>query len=102
MICPHCKKELTPEQVASLLGSITSKAKKISSAKNGKLGLVGHEPTNGKHPRNFMVDKNGEFVLVGNMNTDNVVIFNRDSKTGKLKPNGVQYTVPGITCLIQL
>jgi 6-phosphogluconolactonase len=72
------------------------------NAKNGKLGLVGHEPTNGKHPRNFMVDKNGEFVLVGNMNTDNVVIFNRDSKTGKLKPNGVQYTVPGITCLIQL
>ena len=38
MICPHCKKELTPEQVASLLGSITSKAKKISSANNGKLG----------------------------------------------------------------
>ena len=36
--CPHCKKELTPEQVASLLGSMTSKAKKISSAENGKLG----------------------------------------------------------------
>ena len=38
MHCPHCKKELTSEQVASLLGSITSKAKKISSAENGKLG----------------------------------------------------------------
>lgn len=38
MICPHCKKELTPEQVASLLGSITSKAKKVSSAINGKNG----------------------------------------------------------------
>lgn len=36
--CPHCKKKLTPEQVASLLGSITSKAKKVSSAKNGMLG----------------------------------------------------------------
>jgi len=36
--CPHCKKELTPKQVASLLGSMTSKAKKISSAENGKLG----------------------------------------------------------------
>ena len=38
MHCPHCKKELTSEQVASLLGSITSKDKKISSAENGKLG----------------------------------------------------------------
>lgn len=36
--CPHCKKELTPEQVGSLLGSITSKAKKASSADNGKFG----------------------------------------------------------------
>ena len=36
--CPHCKKQLTPNQIASLLGSITSRAKKISSAENGKLG----------------------------------------------------------------
>lgn len=72
------------------------------NAKSGKLTLVGHEPTGGKHPRNFMMDRKGEFVLVGNMNTDNVVVFNRDKETGKLKPNGVQYTIPGITCLIQL
>ncbi|NQV76649.1 MAG: lactonase family protein [Bacteroidetes bacterium] len=72
------------------------------NAKNGKLSMVGHEPTGGKHPRNFMIDRKGEFVLVGNMNTDNVVIFNRDSKTGLLKPNGQQYTIPGITCLLQL
>lgn len=72
------------------------------NAKNGKLTLVGHEPTGGKHPRNFMIDKTGEFALVGNMNTDNVVIFNRDSKTGQLKPNGSEYTIPGVTCLIEL
>ena len=72
------------------------------NAKSGKLSMIGHEPTGGKHPRNFMIDRKGEFVLVGNMNTDNVVIFNRDAKTGLLKPNGQQYTIPGITCLIQL
>lgn len=38
MICPHCNKELTPEQVASLLGSITSPLKSKSSAANGKHG----------------------------------------------------------------
>lgn len=70
--------------------------------KNGKLTLVGHEPTGGKHPRNFMIDSEGKFALVGNMNTDNVVIFDRDAKTGKLKPNGQQYTIPGVTCLIEL
>jgi hypothetical protein len=36
--CPHCKKELTPEQVASLLGSIRSKKKSKKSALNGKKG----------------------------------------------------------------
>jgi len=69
--------------------------------KNGRLTLVGHEPTGGKHPRNFMIDDEGKFALVGNMNTDNVVIFDRDAKTGKLKPSGKQHTIPGITCLIQ-
>ncbi len=49
-----------------------------------------------------MIDRKGEFVLVGNTNTDNVVIFNRDAKTGLLKPNGQQYTIPAVTCLLQL
>ncbi len=72
------------------------------NAKNGKLKMIGHESTGGKHPRNFMISKNGEYVLVGNTNTDNVVIFNRDTKTGLLKPNGVQHTIPAVSCLIEL
>ena len=72
------------------------------NAKNGKLNMIGHESTGGKHPRNFMISKNGEYALVGNTNTDNVVIFNRDNKTGLLKPNGVQYTIPAVSCLIEL
>jgi len=72
------------------------------NAKTGKLKMIGHESTGGKHPRNFMISKSGEYVLVGNTNTDNVVIFNRDNKTGLLKPNGVQYTIPAVSCLIDL
>lgn len=71
------------------------------NSKNGRLTLVGHEPTGGKHPRNFMIDDEGKFAMVGNTNTDNVVIFDRDIKSGKLKPTGKQYTIPGVTCLIQ-
>jgi len=70
--------------------------------KNGKLSLIGHESTGGKHPRNFMIDKKGEFALTANQNTDNVVVFERNKKTGKLKPIGEQITVPAVTCLIQL
>ncbi len=72
------------------------------NAKTGKLKMIGHESTGGKHPRNFMISKSGEYVLVGNTNTDNVVVFNRDTKTGLLKPNGVQHTIPAVSCLIEL
>ncbi|OYY06043.1 MAG: hypothetical protein B7Y76_00345, partial [Sphingobacteriia bacterium 35-40-5] len=72
------------------------------NAKTGKLKMIGHESTLGKHPRNFMISKSGEYVLVGNTFTDNVVIFNRDTKTGLLKPNGVQHTIPAVSCLIEL
>jgi 6-phosphogluconolactonase len=49
-----------------------------------------------------MVSKNGEYVLVGNTNTDNVVVFKRDNKTGLIKPNGVQHTIPAVSCLLEL
>lgn len=72
------------------------------NAKTGKLNMIGHESTGGKHPRNFMISKNGEYVLVGNTNTDNVVVFKRDNKTGLIKPNGVQHTIPAVSCLLEL
>lgn len=62
--------------------------------KSGKLTLVGHESTNGKHPRNFYVDKKGDFVFVANMNTDNVVLYKRDTASGKLTPTGEELSIP--------
>ena len=51
---------------------------------NGTLDLIGFEPTYGKHPRNFAIDPSGNFLLVANQFTDNIVIFRRNIKTGKL------------------
>ena len=51
---------------------------------NGKLNLIGHEPTYGEHPRNFGISPNGEFLLVANQFSNNIVIFRRDIKTGQL------------------
>jgi len=51
---------------------------------DGKLKLVGHESTYGEHPRNFAIDPSGNFLLVANQLSDNIVIFRRNIDTGKL------------------
>ena len=50
----------------------------------GKLNVVGHESTYGKHPRNFAIDPSGNFLLVGNQFTNTIIIYRRDLKTGAL------------------
>ncbi|MDA0973449.1 MAG: lactonase family protein [Bacteroidetes bacterium] len=39
----------------------------------GSLEHIGHEPSRGKFPRNFLID--GQDLYVANQNTDNVVLF---------------------------
>lgn len=56
----------------------------------GKLSYTGHQASGGEHPRNFMIDPTGKFLLVANRNTNNVVVFSRDAKTGHLTPTGVE------------
>lgn len=51
---------------------------------SGALTLVGHEPTYGQHPRNFAIDPSGNFLLVANQFTSNIVFFRRNMENGKL------------------
>ena len=51
---------------------------------NGKLNLVGHEPVYGERPRNFAISPCGNFLLVANQVSGNIVVFKRHPKTGKL------------------
>ena len=67
---------------------------------DGKLTLVGHTPTGGKTPRNFWMDPRGEFIIVANQETDNLVSFRRDSKTGLLTPTGHELKIPAPVCVI--
>lgn len=66
---------------------------------NGTLSLVEHASTLGKHPRNFVISPDGHYVLVANKDTNNVVTFNRDTQTGRLKPNGSILEVSSPVCL---
>lgn len=65
---------------------------------DGKLTLLGHQPTLGKTPRNFNFDPSGNFLLVANQD-GNIVIFKRNKQTGLLTDTGKRIDVPNPVCL---
>jgi len=69
------------------------------NASNGKLTYLGSEPVLGKTPRNFCIDPSGNFLLVANQNSDEIVVFKRDKNTGKLTDSGKRIAVPNPVCL---
>lgn len=66
---------------------------------DGTLEVAGHEPVQGDHPRNFMVDPKGEFVLVANRNTVNINQFELVEGAGPLQYTGTTLDVPAAICL---
>jgi len=68
-------------------------------AKDGTLKFVGRQSTMGKIPRNFAIDPTGNFLLVGNQNSDEIVIFKRDKKSGLLTDTGKRISVGKPVCL---
>ncbi|MFI5151883.1 MAG: lactonase family protein [Chitinophagales bacterium] len=68
----------------------------------GKLQLKGIQSTMGKHPRNFMIDPTGHFLLIANRDSDSVVVFRIDSKTGLLTASGDVIEIPNPVCLKML
>jgi len=68
----------------------------------GQLTLVEHVSTEGGHPRNFMVDEKGDFVIVANRDSDHIVVFDRNSETGGLTFTGTEAEVPVAVCVTQL
>ena len=65
----------------------------------GRLKCVGHEPTQGKFPRNFAIDPTGNWLLAANQDTDTIVTFRRDQQTGILTPSGHVVDAPAPVCL---
>jgi 6-phosphogluconolactonase len=65
----------------------------------GRLDYAGHEPTQGRTPRNFAIDPTGTFLLAANQDSDTVVTFRIDERTGLLEPTGHVTEVPMPVCL---
>jgi 6-phosphogluconolactonase (cycloisomerase 2 family) len=60
---------------------------------NGTLKRIGQESSRGRHPRNFMIDPTGKYLLVANQNSGNIVVFKRNQKTGLLTATGTEVKV---------
>lgn len=71
----------------------------FSIGKKGKLTLAGHQSTLGNGPRNFNFDPTGKFLLVGNQNSDEVVIFSRNPDTGLLTDTGKRINIGKPVCI---
>lgn len=66
---------------------------------SGELNWVDYHSTLGKTPRNFNFDPSGNFLLVANQNSDEVVIFKRDKETGLLTDTGNRISVSKPVCI---
>ncbi|MGZ5134148.1 MAG: lactonase family protein [Flavitalea sp.] len=69
---------------------------------NGKLAAKGFQSTLGTVPRNFIIDPTGNYLLVANQQSSNIVIFKRDKLTGQLQQTGKEISVPNPVCLVML
>jgi len=67
---------------------------------SGKLNLIAHHSTLGKTPRYFTIDPSGKFILIANQDSNSVVTFKLDEKTGLFIEPGIVSDVPTPTCLV--
>ena len=50
----------------------------------GKLTKVASQDTMGRVPRNFRIDPTGKYLLLGNQQSDNLMLFSVNSQNGRL------------------
>ena len=70
-----------------------------SVGKNGMLEHIGNQPVGGKMPRNFAIDPTGNYLLVANQTSNDIIIFKRDKKTGKLTQTENKLQVSRPVCI---
>jgi 6-phosphogluconolactonase len=66
----------------------------------GTLQLVEITPCGGKHPRNFELSPDGQWLVCANQDTNNLVSFKVDATTGRLTATGHTATVPKPVCVL--
>lgn len=65
----------------------------------GKLTLVGYQPSGGRIPRNFRIDPTGQFMIVANQESNNIVLFKINKDNGTLYQYGGAIDVRAPICV---
>ncbi|MCL1937504.1 MAG: lactonase family protein [Candidatus Azobacteroides sp.] len=68
------------------------------NSNDGQLTNIGYQET-GIHPRNFIISPNGKFLLCANRDSNNIQIFEIDTKSGLLHDTGKAISVDKPVCL---
>lgn len=67
---------------------------------SGRLEKIGNQPVLGQGPRNFNLSPDGRFLLVGNHQSDEVVVFSRDTENGLLTDTEQRIAVGAPVCIV--
>jgi 6-phosphogluconolactonase len=67
--------------------------------KDGLLTMAGHSTCGGDWPRNFTLDPEGRFILVGNQKSGNISIFGIDGKSGLPSKTIQNIDLAGLACI---
>ena len=67
---------------------------------NGTVKLIEQYPTLGNHPRNFTISPDGKFIFIGNQRTNNITIYKRNERSGKLKLKTDKIDIGAPACLL--
>jgi len=68
-------------------------------ADDGRLTLIGIEPSGGKGPQNLAITRDGQLLLCGNMPGNRLMVFRIDQQTGRLTAQGDGVEIPGPSCI---
>ncbi len=68
-------------------------------AEDGKLSLIGIEPSLGKGPQNLLITPDGRWLLCANMPGNSVIVFRIDATSGHIKPEGDPVSMPMPSCI---
>jgi 6-phosphogluconolactonase len=66
---------------------------------DGRLTLIGIEPSLGKGPQNLAITPDGKFLLCANMPGNNVAVFRIDAEKGSLESVGKPVTITSPSCI---
>ncbi len=69
-------------------------------ADDGKLSLIGIEPSLGKGPQNLAITPDGQWLLCANMPGNNLAVFKIDQETGAIKLHATPFEIPSPSCIM--